>query len=100
MDWFMIGQKQQAAFTDEAHCKLPSTNNQFLTLSWFAKGFIFVHINLKPQNISLLLLVKLLLLLFFFRRSWSKCPGWQLLLLREVQLDGPQTKLLDFKKLE
>lgn len=69
MDWFMIGQKQQAAFTDEAHCKLPSTNNQFLTLSWFAKGFIFVHINLKPQNISLLLLVKLLLLFFFFSKE-------------------------------
>lgn len=62
----MIGQKQQAAFADEAHCKLPSTTNQFLTLSWFAKGFIFVHINLKPQNISLLLLVKLFLFLFFF----------------------------------
>ena len=72
----MIGQKQQAGLADEARCKLPSTNNQFLTLSWFAKGFIFVHIDLKPQNISLLLLVKLFLFVFFFsRRSWIKCPG-------------------------
>lgn len=66
MDWFTIGQKQQAAFADEVHCKLPSTNNQFLTLFWFAKGFIFVHINLKPQNISLLLVVKLFLFVCFF----------------------------------
>ena len=93
----------------EADLKLhvPSINGKFLAVSWFAGGFIFVNINLKqlerPQN-TLTYFSMLISFVLFFQRSWrksrSKCRLWQLWLLNNMQLEWPQTKLLDFEILK
>lgn len=56
---------------------LPSTKCKFLAVTWVDDN--------------------LLLFFFSFQKKHRKCPRWQLRLRHEMQLEWPQTKLLDVK---
>ena len=75
--FFAMAQKLTESVT-EAHLKLhvPSISGKVLAMPWFARGFIFVDINLKqlerPQNNVLLLHVNFFC--FVFPKELEKIP--------------------------